>query len=186
MPSPTISTLLYFSWLLDAWIALPLPAAALSPDETCHLLDQTAFGAHPEMLADFAPLDRAAAVARLMAAPAGTPPRPAWADDRPFPDRALFAALPELEQLAATQAQNKQRAEHQRALQDGWMHWMLITEAPLVERMTLFWHNHSDACWADAQRGTLIKSPIASIVGTVRRFDLPDPNPRRRSPSAPK
>jgi uncharacterized protein (DUF1800 family) len=45
--------------------------------------------------------------------------------------------------------------------------------------MTLFWHNHSDAFWADAHRGTLIKSPIEIIVGTVRRFDLPDPNPRR-------
>jgi uncharacterized protein (DUF1800 family) len=45
-------------------------------------------------------------------------------------------------QLAATQAQNKQRAEQQRALQDGWMQWMLVTEAPLIERMTLFWHSH--------------------------------------------
>jgi uncharacterized protein (DUF1800 family) len=129
-------------WLLAAAIACPLPAAALSPDETRHLLDRTAFGAHPESLADFAPLDRTAAVERVIAATAGTPPRPDWADDRPFPDRALLADLPEPERLAARQAQNKQRAERHRAMQDGWMQWMLVTEAPLAERMTLFWHNH--------------------------------------------
>jgi uncharacterized protein (DUF1800 family) len=142
MTKPTPSTLRCLLWLLTAWIALPLPAVALSPDETRHLLDRTAFGANPEMLAAFAPLDRTGAVERLMAATVGTPPRPAWADDRPFPDRTLFADLPETEQIAARQDQNKQRAAQQRALQDGWMHWMLVTEDPLVERMTLFWHNH--------------------------------------------
>ncbi len=138
--SPKTSTPMHL--LLAAWIAAPLPAAALSPDETRHLLDRTAFGAHPEMLAEFAPLERAAAVERIMAVTPGTPPRPTWADDRPFPDRSLLADLPETERLAARQAQNKLSAELRRALQDGWMQWMLVTEAPLVERMTLFWHNH--------------------------------------------
>lgn len=41
---------------------------------------------------------------------------------------------------------------------------------PLLRALLL-----SDAFWAEAHRGTLIKSPVELIVGTLRRFELPVP-----------
>ncbi|TVR57026.1 MAG: DUF1800 family protein [Candidatus Competibacteraceae bacterium] len=61
---------------------------------------------------------------------------------RPFPDHRPLASRSEAERRAVRRARNQERGERQRALQAGWYRQMLAADAPLVERMTLFWHNH--------------------------------------------
>ncbi|MFN7192054.1 MAG: hypothetical protein ACK5U4_11530, partial [Rhodospirillales bacterium] len=53
-----------------------LPAAALPLDEARHLLQRTGFGASPADIAKLAPLDRAAAIDRLLAETRNSPTLP--------------------------------------------------------------------------------------------------------------
>ena len=86
-------------------------------DEARHLLSRAAFGATPAEIRAVAAMDYETAVDRLLATSHGdalTMP-PAW------------SGLPD---------------EQARGLCNWWVEEMLATDQPLVERMTLFWHNH--------------------------------------------
>jgi uncharacterized protein (DUF1800 family) len=87
-------------------------------DEARHLLSRATFGATPAEIRAVAALDHDAAVDRLLATWRGdalTAP-PDWLDKSPD--------------------------EQARQLCTWWVEEMLVTDQPLVERMTLFWHNH--------------------------------------------
>ena len=121
------------------FILVALPTQALTWEEGRHLLSRTGFGAPPAEVEKLLPLDRAAAVDRLLAATRTTPvvPPPAWVD----------APRPEyLEQKDWTREQKDAFREARRAevrqLKTWWMAEMAATPSPLTERMTLFWHNH--------------------------------------------
>jgi len=87
-------------------------------DEARHLLSRATFGAAPNEIRVVAAMGYEAAVDRLLGA---------WRGDTVTapPDWALASE----EQLG-------------RALCHWWIEEMLATDQPLVERMTLFWHNH--------------------------------------------
>jgi len=130
-------------FLLGAWVlAIPLTAHALDPADIRHLLDRTGFGAEPEDITLFAPLDRTAAVDRVLNANAASPTAPAWALQRPLPDHKYLKSLPEAERREVRRTQQRQRLEQELALKAWWYQWMLDTPSTLAERMTLFWHNH--------------------------------------------
>jgi hypothetical protein len=76
------SRIRWFVWML----VLARPVAALDIEDTRHLLDRTGFGARPEALEVFSPLDRAAAIERVLGARAASSPVPEWAEERPLPD----------------------------------------------------------------------------------------------------
>jgi uncharacterized protein (DUF1800 family) len=101
------------------WPVRPGQAAtAMGFDEARHLLSRATFGATPAEIRAVAAMDYDTAVDRLLARRDGdalTRP-PIW-----------------LEQG---------REEQARALCLWWIEEMLATDQPLVERMTLFWHNH--------------------------------------------
>jgi uncharacterized protein (DUF1800 family) len=139
-PDQSASRLHLFSLLLA--MAVPAIAYGLDAEDTRHLLDRTGFGARPQDTLIFASLNRATAVERVLRANASSPQPPPWAIDRPFPNWKHLRSLPEEEQRAARQAYQRQRREQTLDLRVWWYQWMLDTEAPLIERMTLFWHNH--------------------------------------------
>jgi uncharacterized protein (DUF1800 family) len=99
------------------WPARPGHAETMGFDEARHLLSRATFGATPGEIRAVAAMDYESAVDRLLATAhndALTAP-PAWSG--PPDDQA-------------------------RALCNWWIDEMLATDQPLVERMTLFWHNH--------------------------------------------
>jgi uncharacterized protein (DUF1800 family) len=90
----------------------------MGSDEARHLLSRATFGATPAEISAVAAMDYAAAVDRLLAASHGdasTVP-PDWLGKSPD--------------------------EQARRLCIWWVEEMLVTDQPLIERMTLFWHNH--------------------------------------------
>ncbi len=88
-------------------------------DEARHLLSRATFGATPAEIQAVAAMDyEAAKVDRLLAT---------WHGD-------ALTALPD--------GLNKSPEDQARALCNWWVEEMLATNQPLVERMTLFWHNH--------------------------------------------
>jgi uncharacterized protein (DUF1800 family) len=117
-------------------------AWALDAAETRHLLDRAAFGARPGDISTFAPLDREEAVDRLLNEPVASPLPPPWWDQRPLPDQPWLRSLPPAEREAWRREYDQRQAEQARALKAWWYEQMLKGEAPLTERMTLFWHQH--------------------------------------------
>ena len=128
-------------------------AATIDFDEARHLLSRTTFGATPAEIRSLEAQDYVAIVDRLLAGvrrDAITPP-PGWLNEGP-------AELRRQQQMARAEraeAQKKQGVdgkpleapqqplqEQGRELRNWWVEEMLVTDQPLVERMTLFWHNH--------------------------------------------
>lgn len=139
-----------------------LPAA---PDEwtiqeAAHLLRRAGFGGSPKDIESFHALGRKQAVESLLAPtePAGTFELPAWADRESAiaEMRERAEALREMrrstrdmtpEQADRTRRefnQKQQRTNRQRGVeaQGWWFRRMLKTQAPLREKMVLFWHDH--------------------------------------------
>jgi uncharacterized protein (DUF1800 family) len=130
------------------WLAAPArAAAAMGFDEARHLLSRASFGATPAEIRALELLDYTAAVDGLLANPRreATTPAPVWIGMGPE----------ELQRLQkAAQAQRKQGVdgkklevilpvrEQGRELRNWWVDEMIMTDQPLVERMTLFWHGH--------------------------------------------
>ena len=129
---------------LSIWLILvPLTVHALDSADVRHLLDRTGFGAEPQDVLLFASLDRAAAIDRILSMTPGTPQPPPWANQRSLLRNPKYLkSLPEEERRKITRAQQRQRRERELALRVWWYQWMLDTPTPLIERMTLFWHNH--------------------------------------------
>ncbi|MBS0538252.1 MAG: DUF1800 domain-containing protein [Proteobacteria bacterium] len=118
-------------------------------DEARHLLLRTSFGPTPSDIQALASMDYAAAVDRLVGAPrrAAATPAPRWVNE------GLKSVREEqreaVEKLREAKGDKKQAAgirrpiqEQGRELRNWWVEEMLVTDQPLVERMTLFWHNH--------------------------------------------
>ena len=112
---------------------------SLTFDEARHFLSRTAFGGTPEEIRRVMQLDRAAAVAQALAIPtnkAQTTP-PAWIHRLP--------PLPKVRKHWG-EAQRKTFREGLKAdeqeLKAWWYRELLTSLCPLLERMTLWWHNH--------------------------------------------
>ncbi|HXF80590.1 MAG TPA: DUF1800 domain-containing protein [Usitatibacter sp.] len=114
-------------------------AAPIGYEGARHLLNRTGFGATDAEIAAFAPLERDAAVDRLLGAAATGPVHkpPAFVDDE-------FTPFYKLRALSADErkAYQRRRVEEGFELRGWWLREMLDTPSPLSERMTLFWHNH--------------------------------------------
>jgi uncharacterized protein (DUF1800 family) len=128
--------------------------------EAAHLLNRAGFGGSPQRILEFHKLGREKAVDSLVEpaeAESALPP-PAWST----PENALqaqrerIAAQRELQERTRTMepepADRARRAANQAnqrmdrlqvtEAQAWWFRRMLVTEAPLREKMTLFWHDH--------------------------------------------
>ena len=146
-------------------------AAGTGFDGARHLLSRTGFGPTPAEIAAFESLTHEAAVDRLLRAarPEAMTPPPAWIGMRPPEARQAQRAFQERRRAQADVGNPRGAAdgaapasppaqpgrlpprflananpirEQGRQLRNWWVEEMIVTDQPLVERMTLFWHNH--------------------------------------------
>jgi uncharacterized protein (DUF1800 family) len=113
-------------------------------DDARHLLSRTTFGGTPAEIAALEPLDFASAVDRLLrqAKTDVVVSSPPWVTESPIVlrearDKTTVNAKGQTVKLA-----QKMIREHAQELRNWWVEQMLETDHPLVEKMTLFWHNH--------------------------------------------
>ena len=117
--------------------------------EAAHLLNRAGFGGCPSEVEAFHGRGRHDAVAWLLEAREQREyPQPAWAN----PDDEQLAALENLRKrspsLSAEEAAEKRREIFKERRRQGlsllgwWVERMRVTEAPLQEKMTVFWHDH--------------------------------------------
>ena len=111
----------------------------LTFDEARHFLSRTGFGGNPDEIRRFMMLDRRAAVAQVLAIPANRPrtPPPAWIHQLP----PLHRARSRCNERERTLFQEQLKVQGQE-LKAWWYRELITTPSPLLERMTLFWHNH--------------------------------------------
>jgi uncharacterized protein (DUF1800 family) len=128
--------------------------------EAAHLLNRAGFGGSPDEIRAFHALGRFKAVDALLSQeePVDNFPLPEWAN----PERALADMRGRIEQrreiqgrmrdLTAEEVEKLRRETFREMQQDNrrhaleaqgwWFRRMLLTKAPLREKMTLFWHDH--------------------------------------------
>ena len=113
-------------------------AAEIGREDARHLLVRTGFGASPIEIDEYAGLGRRDAVERILrgARTAARTPAPEGMEVWTPPYR--------VREMSADERRLFVREQRQRglALKAWWLSEMLGTDAPLTERMTLFWHNH--------------------------------------------
>ena len=141
------------------WPMRPSRAAtAMGFDEARHLLSRATFGATPAEIRAVEAMDYGTAVDRLLATwhPHALTAAPSWINEGP-------AQLRRMQQEAQAEAKEKKGVdgkplkitrpvqEQARELRNWWVEEMLVTDQPLVERMTLFWHNHFTSSLAKVQ-----------------------------------
>jgi uncharacterized protein (DUF1800 family) len=121
-----------------------LPSSKWDYDAAGHLLVRAGFGGSPEEIQDLADDGVQASVEKLLSsAPAEATP-PSWAYPNSLKD--LFdqirsSSTPE-EKTKARQAFNKANQQQMAELIQWWTQQMTDSNAPLLEKMTLFWHGH--------------------------------------------
>jgi uncharacterized protein (DUF1800 family) len=118
----------------------PGQAMAMEFEEARHLLSRTGFGASYGEIREIQALDYEAAVDRLLAGTSVTPvtPAPAWISN-PITGRPGKEGS-----LSRNEKKARQKMQRERALElKGWWYSEMIdTPSQLLEKMTLFWHNH--------------------------------------------
>lgn len=114
-------------------------AAGMGFDEARHLLNRAGFGASPGEIAEFSQLPREQAIERLLrpARTVAAQPAPAWVNEGITPPRQLRDAGE-----AARKVFQQEQVRRSFELRGWWLAEMIATPSPLLERMTLFWHNH--------------------------------------------
>ncbi len=128
---------------LGAFLLLLAPALAaakgIGAEGARHLLDRAGFGATESEVREFAPLERAEAVDRLLAGALreSSVAPPAFVHE-PFVPYYRLREMAAEERMAAQRVLLREAFE----LRAWWLREMLATPSPLTERMTLFWHNH--------------------------------------------
>ncbi len=121
--------------------------------EAAHLLNRAGFGGSPAEIAAFHQRGRQDAVDWLLTGKESVPPAPPeWAASAANGVREFFNKRKELAGLSATerakkqrefrQAQQRERRQQGLSLLGWWVERMRTTDAPLQEKMTLFWHDH--------------------------------------------
>src|SRR5258706_6776134 len=140
-------------------------AAAIGYDGARHLLNPAGFGASDSEVVEFAALDRAQAVERLLAGARREASRepPAFVN-APFEPYYRLREMSQEERMAAQRKLLEQGFE----LRAWWLREMLLTQSPLTERMTLFWHNH----FATSQQKVRLASLMYRQNALLRREAL--------------
>lgn len=112
-------------------------AAGMGEDDARHLLIRTGFLPAPAEVARISALDRQQAIDALLGA---------VREDAQIPAPSEIAAYQPPPRGPRTAEEKRERnrriAEQMRALRGWWISEMIETDSPLLERMTLFWHNH--------------------------------------------
>lgn len=134
--------------------------------ELAHLLRRTGFGATATEL-DVAVRDGYAATVDRLVAPTGPD---VGADATPPPSLTGLGKRPAKDDKAARAAQGKQRRAQQSQLSQWWLERMRRAQQPMVEKMTLLWHNH----WATSVQKVREPALMLRQNQTLRHYSLGD------------
>jgi uncharacterized protein (DUF1800 family) len=123
-----------------------LPPGGWNQATAAHLLNRAAFGGTPEEIEAALAKGLTKSVSELVDATASTNPAPpAWAQPRNIRDIRMAIR----EEKNDPEGRNDKRREFRQMegenildLRRWWLTQMMTTPAPLVEKMTLFWHGH--------------------------------------------
>ncbi len=159
--------------------AAPALAEPIGREGARHLLNRAGFGAAPAEIESFAGLSREQAVERILSGAR----REARLAPPKFVDEP-FTPYRKLRTLSAEELQREQRRNIEQGLQlrEWWMREMLLTDSPLTERMTLFWHNHFATSQQKVRvaalmyrQNALLRSEALGNFGTLLRGIARDP-----------
>jgi uncharacterized protein (DUF1800 family) len=111
----------------------------MSFDEARHLLGRIGFGGTPTEIRAAMSEDRHVAVSRILETAGSRPrtPPPSWIDRLPPPPQ-VRRRMSEADRKAFREMRKQEGLE----LKQWWYQELLMTQSPLNERMTVFWHNH--------------------------------------------
>lgn len=126
--------------------ARPADPAGVRWDEAAarHLLSRTGFGGSPEEAKRLASVPVNEAVKDLLdkAAAAKPPAKPDWVRDTWVNFNRRYADMTAEEYLVVLRRNGARNAAENNDLRAWWVRHMAVTDAPLRENMTLFWHGH--------------------------------------------
>ncbi|MFK7851729.1 MAG: DUF1800 family protein [Akkermansiaceae bacterium] len=139
---------------------LPKATGNWTREEARHLLNRAGFGGSPNEIDEFYALGREKAVESLLVPNEKMDafPLPAWVSEqqglsdmqdrvaqrRDFQEMADGKSAEEVAKLRRDALKERQKINRRRAVesQGWWFRRILLTKAPLREKMTLFWHDH--------------------------------------------
>jgi uncharacterized protein (DUF1800 family) len=153
---------------------LPRADSSWTIFEAAHLLNRAGFGGNPTEIKNFHALGRSAAVESLISPSEALDafPAPTWSQGAEMENstKRLFQQRLELRKTAREQSPEaaekarreavrmEQREKRQHALeaQAWWFRRILETQAPLREKMTLFWHDHFPSSFQKVKQPVLL------------------------------
>jgi uncharacterized protein (DUF1800 family) len=156
----------------------PLPLREWNYETAAHLLNRAGFGGTPDEIESLRKVGLASSVRRFVdeTGDAANVPAPAWAKpENIFEKRKAFRAArqgdnPEAREMLRQfrQTQNEDLLD----LRHWWLERMATTPAPLVEKMTLFWHGHfatsaekvKSAYWLWLQNDTFRRHALGNFI----------------------
>jgi hypothetical protein len=137
----------------------PLPSRAWSYQAAAHLLNRAGFGGTPEEIESVQKQGLSASVQSLVDGTSvglnGAPP--AWAHPENIQEKRM--EIRAAKQADSPEARDKMKefrrlqGEHLLDLRNWWLTRMATTPAPLLEKMTLFWHGHFATSAEKVQNG---------------------------------
>ena len=117
--------------------------------EAAHLLNRAGFGGSPSEIKAFHKRGRQGAVEWLLNGEESAPPKPpVWVSAEQTRKGDFLQHRKEMADLSPEEQAKKRREIQKKRRQDGltllgwWVNRMRATDAPLQEKMTLFWHDH--------------------------------------------
>ena len=160
----------------------PLPASRWNEKTATHLLNRAAFGGTPEDIEKVRAKGLAIAVRDFVDVEpsASEIPPPDWAHPKDL--RALRMAARAADNLADKKEKKRDlrmmEGEKILDLRHWWLDQMMNRPAPLVEKMTLFWHGHfatsvekvKDAYWMWRQNDTLRRSAFGNFAALTKKM----------------
>lgn len=139
--------------------------------EAAHLLNRAGFGGSPVEVSAFHEMGCEAAVEWLLAAKGGPNDEPpavktsAWEAQRAYQRRTRKARTDKAEKEAELFRLRRATRQEARAelvsLTRWWVERMCLTQAPLREKMALFWHDHFPTSSQKVNQPTLIQQQLA-------------------------
>ena len=119
--------------------------APWSFEQAAHLLRRAGFGGTPDQIEHLVQMGRDRAVDYLVdyeQVPIGDSAYPMRENDVKPLERRLLTDLEQSERERITMMLRRLNDQHMQAVRDWWTRRMVVTNRPLQEKMTLFWHGH--------------------------------------------
>jgi uncharacterized protein (DUF1800 family) len=164
-------------------VLFPLPTQKWNDETAAHLLNRGAFGGTPGEVEAARKKGLAAVVRELVDVntDAANVPPPAWAHPRNIrAQRMEIKAAKDQGQNFQEKAREVRMMESENILdlRRWWLERMMTGPAPLLEKMTLFWHGHfatsvqkvKDAYWMWLQNDTLRHNALGNFATLVKKI----------------